>query len=397
MLEEVRSVVATLERAVRAFDPATVAGGDAVDVVVLLAKARRLSEAGTALAVPRVAESGAWRRHSHAASIEQWLALVSGSSERVARDTVATAERLDDLPNTEQQLRAGNLSMAQAALVSAGAKVDPTAESRLLQTATRDGMRGLIKDKERVIAAATDQEKAHALAVRDRHLRTWERGVATDGHLSGPTEQWARVLQALEPLEREAFAAARTEGRRESADAYRWDALLALAERALTGATIAPTSSKRARTITRVVVGLPRLLDGSVESGAPDDVCEIPGVGPVPESVARDALSHGLLELVISDGVDVQTVVTKTRYIPEALKVAIEHRDPTCKTRGCDRTDHLEGHHIEDFAPNRVTSYRVVGNLCPEHHDLVTNHGYTIETNPDGSWTLRAPPQRDVA
>jgi hypothetical protein len=126
-------------------------------------------------------------------------------------------------------------------------------------------------------------------------------------------------------------------------------------------------------------------------------VCEIPGVGPVPVEHARKVLSHGLLELVITDGVDVQTVVSTTRHVPKALKIAIEERDPCCKIGDCDRDQHLERHHVEAFAPNQITSYQVLGNLCPIHHDLVTYRGYTIIENQDGSWSLRAPPDSQVA
>ena len=58
-----------------------------------------------------------------------------------------------------------------------------------------------------------------------------------------------------------------------------------------------------------------------------DRVAALPGFGPVPVSHARRVLSHGLLELVLHDGTDVRAVVTKTRHVPEALKVAIEERD----------------------------------------------------------------------
>ena len=127
-------------------------------------------------------------------------------------------------------------------------------------------------------------------------------------------------------------------------------------------------------------------------------MCEIPGVGPVPVAHARKVLSHGLLELVISDGVDVQTVVSTTRHVPKALKIAIEERDPTCNVRGCDRTDHLERHHLEGgFAEHHLTTYKLLGNACPHHHDLITHDHYDVIVNDDGSWTLRPPDeQRDT-
>ena len=126
-------------------------------------------------------------------------------------------------------------------------------------------------------------------------------------------------------------------------------------------------------------------------------MCEIPGVGPVPVAHARKVLSHGLLELVLHDGKDVRAIVTKTRHVPEALKIAIDERDQTCKIRGCDATEHLERHHIDDFATHQTTSYELLGRLCPRDHDLVTYDGYTIEVHDDGTWSLHPPDeQRDT-
>jgi hypothetical protein len=102
-------------------------------------------------------------------------------------------------------------------------------------------------------------------------------------------------------------------------------------------------------------------------------------------------LSHGLLQLVITDGVDVQTVVSNTRHVPPALKIAIAERDHTCKIRGCDGDRMLERHHTPPFEHSRRTTYRELGNLCPKHHDLVTHRGYTTADNHDGTWDLHAP------
>jgi hypothetical protein len=126
-------------------------------------------------------------------------------------------------------------------------------------------------------------------------------------------------------------------------------------------------------------------------------VCEIPGVGPVPVDHAHKILSHGLLELVITDGVDVQCVVSKTRHVPEALKVALSERDERCKIRGCDATHGLERHHTLEFAEHRLTTYELLGMLCGAHHDLVTYHHHEIIDHGDGTWSIRPPSeQRDT-
>ena len=144
----------------------------------------------------------------------------------------------------------------------------------------------------------------------------------------------------------------------------------------------------------RVRVDLPALLRGRTEPG---ELCEIPGVGPVPVAHAEQVLSHGLLQLVITDGVDVQTVISNTRHVPAALKIAIAERDRTCKVRGCDHDRALERHHTHEFSESKRTTYRELGNLCPQHHDLVTHRGHQIIDHHDGTWDLRAPPPEAAA
>jgi len=386
--EEIR---AALAKRVATVVPEEYSGADAAHLTEVGAEIAKLGEAVTMLFAKRAADTGAWTRTSHAVSAEQWLARVSGTSEHAAREKLVTADRLDALPTTAEKLRAGELSLAQAAQVTAAAAVAPESETHLLHVAEHRGLRELRTEKERVVAWASDEAKGREAAHRERHVRTWSRGFATHGSFSGPTEQVAELFAALEPLQRDAFDAARKRGDRESHDAYRFDALVSLAH----GASV-PTK-KRATTadVARVRVDLGSLLDGRTRPG---EVCEIPGVGPVPVAHAREVLSHGLLELVITDGVDVQSVVSTTRHVPEALKIAIAERDGgRCKVRDCDHTRAIERHHTVGFAEHRTTSYKILGGVCPDHHDLITHRGYEIIDNNDGTWSLRAPPHTNAA
>jgi len=379
---EITHIEAELERVVAALEPGCLTGLDAAKLTASAARIERFGAMAKMLLARRAVETNAWRRRSHAATSEQWLAEISGSTEGAARETLATVQRLDELPATAEKLRGGELSLAQAAQVTAGAAADPSAEQRLLRTAKRSGMRELRAEKERVVAAATDEDEARQRAKRDRHLRTWTQGFATRGSFSGPTEDVAKILSALEPLTKARFDEARRAGARESHDAYRFDALVGLAAQ---GATPAAKSEPQA---VRVRVDLPALLRGRTEPG---ETCEIPGVGPVAVSHAQKLLSHGLLQLVITDGIDVQTVVSNTRHVPPALKIAIAERDQVCKIRGCDRDRMLERHHTPPFEESHRTTYRELGNLCPKHHDLVTNKRSTTTDNHDGTWDLHTP------
>ncbi|MCJ7437464.1 MAG: hypothetical protein MUP97_06855 [Acidimicrobiia bacterium] len=376
-----------VQEAVTALDPARLEGCDAARLTEVAALIERLGATAKMLLAQRSAETNAWRRRSRAATVEQWLAEMSGCTEGAARDVFATAQRLEELPATAEQVRSGELSMAQASQVTAGAIADPGAERRLLRTAKRSGMRELRAERERVVAAATDELEAHRRAKRERHLRTWSHGFATNGSFSGPTEDVAQILAALEPLTKACFDEARNVGEREPRDAYRFDALVT-AVTATATASGGAKASNASNAAACVLVDLGSLLDGKT---APGGTCEIPGVGPVPVAHAREVLSHGLLQLVITDGVDVQTVVSNTRYVPKALKIAIAVRDRNCKIHGCDCDRMLERHHTVDFVESQRTTYRELGNLCPKHHDLVTHKHYTTTDNHDGTWDLHPP------
>jgi hypothetical protein len=378
LASKLRDVVADLE-------PATYDGRDATRLTKVAAEVEKLGATAKILLARRAAETRGWVGESSAASSDQWLAQVSGCSQGAAREALATADRVAELPATEAKLRDGTLSVNQASLVSRGAAVDPTSEPKLLRIAGRGEMRNLRAEQERVVVAATDADAAQARAHENRHLRTWTRGVETHGAFSGPTSEVNELLEVLEPLRRARFAEARRTGERGTQDAYRYDALIAVA-RGERSETKEPTA--------RVRVDVRPLLTGTTEPG---DVCEIAGVGPVPVAFARQVLTHGLLELVLHDGKDVRAVVTTTRHVPEALKIAIEERDQCCKVRGCDCTEHLERHHVQEYAEHHITSYEVLGRLCPPHHDMVTYDGYTIEIHDDGTWTLNPPDeQRDT-
>jgi hypothetical protein len=385
-------VVEELRIVVRDLDPALVMPREAARLAGVAAEGERLFAAAKVLLARRAVEGNGWRGGSDAIVPEQWFSRISGCTETEARRALKMTERLADLPATEKMLRDGGLSLTQAAICAEGAIADPGAEQSLLRIAEKGEMRHLRATKERVVTAATDEAEGHRRAKQTRSFNTWTEGFSTHGSFQGPTEEVAVLLAALKPIGQEVLSAARKAKKYETRDAYRFDALVELGRRTLDLDTEQP-KAKAAKPVTRIRVGLGRLL-GHGATAPGEEVCEIPGVGPVPVAHAREVLPHGLLELVITDGVDVQTVVSTTRHIPAALKIALEERDQRCQVQGCDRT-HLEHHHVIDYADEQLTTYQRLGGVCDLHHDLLTYRGHTIRVNPDGSWTLLPPQEAD--
>jgi len=218
--------------------------------------------------------------------------------------------------------------------------------------------------KRRAFGEASVRER-EARAHRRRYCRIWsptEGGVRLDAWL--PTVDGARVKAALDKETDRVFKEAWAAGIRDRPDAYRADALV----RAVRG-----DGSLPAQVAVRVDAGT--LRRGFVEG---DEVCEIPGVGPIPVDTARDLLGDAAFHVVVTDGVDVKAVTSKKRTIPAALRRALIERDQTCAVPGCDATHHLQIDHRWDFSKGGPTSLSNLSRLCPPHHRMKTTMGFRL-------------------
>ena len=184
---------------------------------------------------------------------------------------------------------------------------------------------------------------------------------------------------------RQVFDKARKDGAHESRQAYMADALVEMAKASgsETG-TDGTTRSATTKTLVRIRVDLDALMRGYAEAG---ETCEIPGVGRVSVAIARAVLGDALLELVITNGIDVSTVITDSRYIRKALNLALEERDPTCVVPGCNATDFLERDHWrKDFAKKGKTAIYNLCRICVFHHRQRTHGGWVLSGGP-GNWS----------
>jgi hypothetical protein len=123
----------------------------------------------------------------------------------------------------------------------------------------------------------------------------------------------------------------------------------------------------------------------------PGEVCEIPGVGPVPVARARELLGDALLEVVLASGVDVASIATGSRYVARSLRVALEERDSCCIGLGCASEGYYEVDHDQPFAVGGPTVLENLDRLCAHHHDLKTNARWVVLRPPDGGRMLVPP------
>ncbi len=126
-----------------------------------------------------------------------------------------------------------------------------------------------------------------------------------------------------------------------------------------------------------VRVDLDALLRGWPIDG---EVCEIPGMGPIPVSAARAMIHTGnaFLAAIVTKGVDVATVAHLGRRPSAYQRSALQWRSPECNRLGCNRTVGLEDAHRLAWADTKVTLLPCLDPLCRPDHLLKTHKGWAL-------------------
>lgn len=83
--------------------------------------------------------------------------------------------------------------------------------------------------------------------------------------------------------------------------------------------------------------------------------------------------------------------VPRSRSIPPALRRALRARDRGCRFPGCQRSRHLDAHHVEHWVDGGATSPENLLLLCGRHHTALHEGGFTLEFATDGRPTFRRP------
>ena len=132
-----------------------------------------------------------------------------------------------------------------------------------------------------------------------------------------------------------------------------------------------------------------------------DEVCEIPGVGPIPVAMALELANDAFLKVLVTDGTDILSVAHAGRTIPARLRTALEERDLVCRVPHCDMRFGLEIDHRIPFAQGGPTNLENLVRICAWHHRQKTYDGYQlVEVEGEGgvefAWLPPAPQERDT-
>ena len=386
-----------LRTALAGYEPERITGADADRMLSAFAEVERLAAAGRLLSARRVESSNVWRRKGHRSAAAH-VAEATGTGLGPALGALEAARQLGELPATDDALRNGRLSEAQVKEIAGAASVAPDAEQELVDAAGKQPLNVLKLRCRRVKAVGTDQGETYRRIHRSRYLRHWtddEGAVRFDARLT--PDQGALLVNAVKGEVDRLAAEARRAGQEEPARALAADALVRLAggghdgrdatagDGAGTGAAPGPTAMVHVR------VDHGALVRGRLEPG---EVCEIPGIGPIPVEVARGLAADSILSVLVTDGVDVTAVSRADRTIPAAVRRALIERDQVCVVPGCEVRDALENDHVHEFGRGGPTALANLARLCHWHHYLKTHQRYRLERVGDGwAWTPPDPPR----
>jgi hypothetical protein len=378
LLESVRSVVGGV-------DVDCLEVPEAAIIVEECAAAERLLVALRIVVTATLENKAIWRREGFR-SLAAWMAAKTGAAVGPAVKTLEMAKLLDELPMLAAAFRDGHLSEAQAREIAEVASEVPDAQEQLIEAAGKLSLRGLHEECQRVEAAAViDEDERFRRVRRKRCVRGWVRkGV---GHFSSTMtpDELAILMGAINARTDDLVAEAIRGGWFESRESHTVDALIDLVR----PGTAQPSGPGA---VVHVVVDYDALVRGHTVAG---ETCEIPGIGPIPVTLAQQMSEDAILKVLVTHGVDVVTVAHAGYTIPAHLRSALDVRDPKCIVPHCDMTRNLQKDHRNAYGRTRVTKLDDLAHLCRWHHYQKTFLGYTYRGGP-GTWEWLPPADRDI-
>ena len=315
-------------------------------------------------------------------STADWVELRYGVSAFTARSWVRVARGLVFCPTVAESFEAGHLSWDQ--LVSCVELVAHAGGDEALVAADAVGESAAQLDRLAREARRVSREEANERH-RRRHLRFRHDRDLAGARLSGwlPAEEAAVAEAALrrhaevQPLDSESVPVLR------SIDERQADAFVELCSADLA----AGADPDLATVVVHVDAQHVTSTDGlaTMESGA---------------VIALDTFHRlacdGRMQTFIDDAFGVTVHAAKVKHaVPPWLRRKIRHRDGGCRFPGCGRRTLVHVHHIAWWTRDGgLTEEQNLTALCPFHHRLVHEGGWTIDGDPAGRLTFTGPTGR---
>ncbi len=302
----------------------------------------------------------------------QWLAWRCGISPAAAKDHLAVARRLQELPAITAAFSTGEISFWQARALCRVATA--ATEQALLDIARHTTAAQL----ERVVGAfraeleRTELERANARYEN----RALSYHFDDDGFLvlraRLTPEDGAVFVKALESasraLEDERKDECKDELEPQSPERLRADALTAMASASL-GAR--ETSSEAYQAV--VHVDLASLQHDAGER------CELQDGPAIASETARRICCDATIVAIVERDGEILDVGRRTRTVAPRMRRALEARDRSCRFPGCNATRFTQAHHISHWIRGGETKLPNLLRLCTYHHRAVHEGGFRVE------------------
>ncbi|WP_286307871.1 HNH endonuclease signature motif containing protein [Agromyces mangrovi Wang et al. 2018] len=346
-------------------------------------------------------------RRSLVAEVACALRLPERSAERL----IDEGESLTlDLSATLESLRSGTISYRHAQrmidhALSLPARTRPEFESVALPLAAR------LTPARFDARARRLRERMHPDSIAERTRRAIDdRTVSLEPARDGMA--WLHALLPAAPAA-EAFARvraaaaslARPDGEQRTESQLRADVLSDLLtgraddlqegthEPGVAGAVNTPSAARFARTRPTVFVTVPVMT----LLGATDEPGELHGVGPIDADTARELAGRApsFIRILTHPETGARLSIGRDRYaVPSDLRAALVTRDETCRFPGCGRAaEQCEVDHVTDWAHGGRTDATNLAMVCPKHHHLKHETGWSSAPGPDpGTIEWRSPP-----
>jgi hypothetical protein len=356
---DIRVLAATLRDALACAEPGTFPADACADVAEQLALTEKACAAARVRFAARAAEHGEHYRRGFS-DANAWMARHTGSYVGTARTELATMAAVETMPDTNDALRAGEISLAQASEI---ARL-PRFEHELLEVARTQSLRTL---KERATRRHLESINRDELAAEQQRRRSVRHRRDEFGMRCGtyafPPEFGTRFAQRLDRETKQVLREAHRAGHM-----LTWTQAAADAFQRLFEGT-AKTGGGRPEVV--FVIGPDVLARGHAHLGEP---CDIVGGGPVPVELVRRHLVDAFVKAVIHDGTKVDTIVHYGRRRPALLQSVLDLGDPpdfdgaVCSEDGCDRRFGLQWDHVDPIANGGPTSRDNLAARCiPDH------------------------------
>jgi hypothetical protein len=359
-----------------------------------------------------------WGHHG-AKSCAHWLAWRTSLAPGAAREWVRVARALEHLPVLSEAMRKGEVSYSKARALSRIAT--PETEFDLIELAragTADHIEKIVRACRRYGPKEEADKERRMHDSRYVHISHDEDGmVILRARLDGVAG--AVVVRALNAAAEALYQQAKRSGTERSAcrdsaghelapGQRRADALVLLAEAALTGGLDPGTAGDRYQVVVHVDAAVladvteqgvsclsdgRHVLVGTRHGSSPRRSFGNPLRGFPKEAAGtsrRVACDVATVVMTHAPDGSVLDVGRKTRTISPALRRALVERDGGCRFPGCGQS-RCDAHHVKHWADGGKTSLDNTLLLCRFHHRLVHEEGFQLHSLPNNDVEFRTP------